>query len=74
MHSEQKSNVEGYDKKCSDYKRFFKYNFSREDHVQSEIDKEEKDVSKQRCNMCEKLFNQKTSLKCPMILHSEEPV
>ena len=71
-----KKNVAGFDKKCPHCKRCFKYEFSREDHIQrfhSDIDEEE-DATEHRCNVCEKLFNHRISLKRHMLLHSEEPV
>ena len=68
-------NMEGYDKKCPHCKRYFKYEFSREYHVKkfhSDIDNE--DETEHKCDVCEKLFNHRISLKRHMISHSEEPV
>ena len=86
MHSEKedsdkvsnlKKNVEGFNKKCPYCKRYFKYEFSREDHVKRfhcDIDLEEGAATEYTCDICKTLFKHRISLKRHMILHSEKPV
>ena len=66
---------EGFNKKCPHCKRYFKYELSRECHVNKfhhsdNNNKEEEDALEEyRCDVCNKI-----SLKRHMVSHSEEPV
>lgn len=69
----------GFDKKCPHCNRFFKYEFSREYHVERFHSKDDKtetcstldEASSFVCKKCEKVFRHKPSLKRHMITHDE---
>ena len=69
---------EGFKKKCPYCKRYFKYEFSRESHVKrfhhSDNNKEEDEMEENCCDVCNKVFVHKISLKRHMDVHSQEPV
>ena len=71
---------EGFNKKCPHCEKYFKYEYSREDHVNrfhnSDNDnKEVKDAFEEyRCDLCNKLFTLKVNLKRHMVSHNEDPV
>lgn len=67
---------DGFDKKCPHCNRYFKYEFSRENHVKrfhNSADKEDT-MEEYRCDVCNKVYIHKISLKRHMVLHSQVPV
>ena len=70
--SNLKKNIEGFNKKCPYCKRYFKYEISRESHVKrfhhSDNNKED-EMEENCCDVCNKVFVHKISLKRHMVLH-----